>query len=155
MGASQQRMLSVRGLGRCRRTVKLRRTLTSHLPPITDMVRPRRNALRLPSAAKAVASSFWSRSLLVFGKKSQMGGSRFGHRGPETLRDGRWSVSSELRLILAAIRCGTRDCSRPSECLLIDAARVVAPLAVAAGIFRGYPRSRDHAPRSGGRWSCD
>jgi hypothetical protein len=42
---------------------ELTRRLTSELPPITDMVRPRGNALRLPSAAK---------SLSVFGKKSQM-----------------------------------------------------------------------------------
>jgi len=45
--------LGVKCSGPTRQTAKnSRKTLTSELPPITDMVRPRGNALRLPSAAK-------------------------------------------------------------------------------------------------------
>jgi hypothetical protein len=53
----------------------LRKTLTSELPLITDMVWSRGNALRLPSAAK---------SLSGFGKKSQMVRRDFSRAVPET-----------------------------------------------------------------------
>jgi hypothetical protein len=56
--------------------------------PITDMVWPRGNALRLPSAAK---------TLSVFGKKSQMVRRDFSRAVPEALRDGRWSDSRRAR----------------------------------------------------------
>ena len=93
-----------------------RKALTSELPPITDMVRPRRNGLRLPSAAKAAASSFWSDRFL-FWEKIAMGRvaislrrSRetfamvgwwwllIAHRGPrDVFSDGRWSGWLEAR----------------------------------------------------------
>src|SRR5262249_26267805 len=55
-----------------------RKALTSELPPITDMVRPRGNALRIPSASK---------SFSVFEKKSPMVRRDFSRMVPETLQD--------------------------------------------------------------------
>ena len=52
-----------------------RKALTSESPPITDMLRPRGNALRLPNAAK---------SLSGFGKKIADGRIAIAHRRPRT-----------------------------------------------------------------------
>ena len=68
------------------------RALTSELPPITDMVRPRGNAFRLPGAAK---------SLSVFEKKSQMARRDFLTRVPRDVRDGRMVGGSTCTRMVA------------------------------------------------------
>jgi hypothetical protein len=76
-----------------------RKPLTFELPPITDMVRPRGNALRLPSAAK---------SLSGFGKKIADGATRFLTPRPRDGTGSRWSMvgghGDEVDVAIA--RCG-------------------------------------------------
>src|SRR5262249_19998341 len=91
-----------------------RKALTSELPPITDMVRPRGNALRLPTAAKPLRAAS-GQIAFGFGKKSRMGGSRFPTADPETLRDGRWSIVGGLAGYVASYpghRCTSHSQAR-------------------------------------------
>jgi hypothetical protein len=94
---------------------KLTQTLTSELPLITGMARPRQNALRLPSAAKPCELLLVQIVFGLFKKKSQMARRDFLRAGPE--RRSRWSMvgwSTGTRMVVVDVaiahhgRCDSR-----------------------------------------------
>ena len=100
-----------RGIGSCISTVcyrsfgpmsaqtakKLTQTLTSELPLITGMARPRQNALRLPSAAKPCERLLVQIVFGLFKKNRRWRGAIFCAPVPRDVRDGRWSDGRRAR----------------------------------------------------------
>src|SRR5215831_2924839 len=71
-----------------------RKALTSELPPITDIVRPRGNALRLPSAAKPLRAASGQ---IAFSLDRQVA---IRHRGPRDVAG--WSMVGGLARYVAS-----------------------------------------------------